>query len=377
MKIRLIKLLDRLVGGMATAALPPARLRPVSAIRSALFIRPGGIGDAVLLVPLLKALKAAHPGCRIEILAEKRNAAAFGLCSGIHAVHCYDSWGGIAAALRGDYDIVVDSEQWYRLSAVVARICGASLSVGFATNERKRLFSHPVPYPLEEYEACAFLRLLAPLGIAVPPAVAAPFLDLPPAAAEAAQRLLEPLSGRPFVTLFPGASVPEKQWGIDKFRELAALLAGTGIATVLVGGKDAASAAREIASHAGSLNLAGACSLAVSAAVVGKGRALVTGDSGLLHVAVGLGTPTVALFGPSDPVKWGGRGENDAVLTCGLSCAPCSRFGTVRSCPEGGTCLAAVTVGEVEAAVRKLLAGPRQPETSARGVEPCLTDQGV
>jgi ADP-heptose:LPS heptosyltransferase len=366
MKIKLIKLLDRLVGGMATAALPPAELRAVPAIRSALFIRPGGIGDAVLLVPALKALKAAYPGCRIEILAEKRNAAAFRLCSGVEAVHCYDTCGGIAAALRGGYDLVVDTEQWYRLSAVVARIIGASVSVGFATNGRKRLFSHPVPYPQEEYEAWAFLRLLAPLGIAVPPAIAVPFLELPATAAEAAQRLLEPLAGRPFVTLFPGASVPEKQWGVAKFRELAASLASTGIATVIVGGKDAVPAAREIATVEGALSLAGACSLAVSAAVVEKGRALVTGDSGLLHIAVGLGTPTIALFGPSDPVKWGGRGGEHVVLTGGLSCAPCSRFGTVPSCPKGGECLAAVTVGEVEAAVRKLLAGGRQPEPSAQ-----------
>jgi len=355
MKIRLIKLIDRLAGSVVTAALPAARPRPVPVPRQVLFIRPGGIGDAVLLVPALRALKAAIPGCSIDVLAEKRNAAAFKLASGIRAVHCYDCALGIAAVLRGSYDVVIDTEQWYRLSAVIASLTRAATLIGFATNDRARLFTHPVCYAQDRYEPYSFFDLLEPLGIAVPLQIALPFLELPPAAVAEADRLLTPLSGRPFVTVFAGASTQQKQWGLDNFRELVSLLAVRGIAVVVVGGEDSRRVSRELATVGRVLDLAGRSSLAGSAALIGKGSALVSGDSGLLHIAAGLGTPTVSLFGPSDVKKWGPQGELHVVLAAGLPCAPCSRFGTTPPCPRDGICLKEVAVAKVVQACEALL----------------------
>lgn len=356
MNPRLLKRLDGVVGPLLSRMYrekqaPDGKTAPLSI----LFIRPGGIGDAVLLVPALRALKTAYPGCTIDILAEKRNAAVFGLTSVIRTVHCYDSLSGIAAVLRGSFDVVIDTEQWYRLSAVVARLTGAPMLIGFATNDRKRLFSHPVCYAQARYEVCSFFTLLEPLGIASPSGSSASFLELPAEAVEAAGRLLAPLSGRPFLTIFPGASTPEKQWGGDRFRELTSILAARGMAVVVVGGEDTRAAAQEVCAGNRALDLVGKSSLAVTAALIAKGRALVSGDSGLLHIAAGLGTPTVSLFGPSDPRKWGPQGEHHLVLGSGLPCAPCSLFGTVSSCPIKANCLSQITVAEVVAAVAKLL----------------------
>ena len=357
MKATLLKRFDALAGPLVTRLLGKAGGSLLAGSpRSALVIRPGGIGDAVLLVPALRALMAASPECRIDILAEKRNAPAFLLCPGIGTVHLYDSPSGLAAALKGGYDLVVDTEQWYRLSAVIARLIRAPRSIGFATNDRGRLFTDPVIYAQLDYEAYSFFRLLAPLGIDPPASVSAPFLTVPASAAYAAGRLLAPLKGRPFVAMFPGGSIPRKEWGAANFRATALALNSAGIAVVVVGGEDARLAGDVIAEGGAALNLAGKGTLAESAALIARAQLLVSGDSGLLHIAAGVGTPTVSLFGPSDPVKWGPKGEGHLAFSPALPCAPCSMFGTVPSCGVTVRCMDA-TPAQVAEAVLRLLDG--------------------
>lgn len=335
-----LKRFDALAGPLLARLLPRRKNTATAAApESILVIRPGGIGDAILLIPALRALKARYPSCRIEILAENRNAAAFEFCPGLDAVHRYDEPGQLRGVLKNRYDLVIDTEQWYRLSALVARLVRARRSIGFATNERKRLFSDPVPYDLTEYEAFSFFRLLSPLGIEPPAELPVPFLELPPAASERAAQLLARLDGRPFVAIFPGASVPRKEWGGVKFRQLAASLVLAGCAVVVLGGKEDDDVADAITRATGGVNLAGVTTLAESAAVIKAAMALVTGDSGLLHIAAGLGTATVSLFGPSDPAKWAPKGERHRVFASTISCAPCAKWGTIPSCTHQGGCI--------------------------------------
>lgn len=361
MKASLLKRLDALIGPWLTGLLGSREgLGSGAAAGSFLVIRPGGIGDAILLVPALRALQAAFPGCRIDMLAEKRNAAAFLLCPGLHAVHRYDSPSGLVSMLRGSYDVVIDSEQWYRLSAIIARTIRAARSIGFASNDRGRLFTDPVSYAQDQHEACSFFTLLGPLGIAPPDRITAPFLTLPTAAVHAAKRLLAPLGGKPFVALFPGASVAEKEWGSDRFRETASALAAAGIAVVVVGGEDCRAAAERIAAGGVALDLAGKGTLVESAALINEAAVLISGDSGLLHIAAGLGTPTVSIFGPSDPVKWAPKGELHLTISSALPCAPCSKWGTIPACTEKARCMDAATPSEVVDAVQQLW--ERRPE---------------
>ncbi|MBU5612329.1 glycosyltransferase family 9 protein [Geomonas azotofigens] len=340
MQANQLKRFDALAGSLLVRLMPRRRkFAPAEAPRSALVIRPGGIGDAVLLIPALRALMAAYPACRIDILAEYRNAAAFDFCPGVNAVHHYDEPGELRAVLKSRYDLVIDTEQWYRLSALVSRLVRARRSIGFATNERKRLFTDAAPYDMGEYEPFSFFRLLAPLGIEAPAELPVPFLELPPAALEHAARLVARLGEQPFAVIFPGASVPRKEWGGVKFRQVAASVALAGHATVVVGGKEDVDVADAIARATGAINLAGETSLAETAAVIAAAKVLLTGDSGLLHIAAGLGTPTLALFGPSDAVKWAPKGNGHRYFASSLPCAPCARWGTIPPCAHEGSCI--------------------------------------
>ncbi len=354
-RIELLKMIDGLLGRLIAYSLPVSRGGVlVTEPRSLLVIRPGGIGDAVLLLPTLAALKGRFPEARITVLAERRNAAIFDLSPALDRLLLYDKPRELLTAVRGRYDLVIDSEQWHRLSAVVARLTMATTRIGYGTNERARLFTHPLSYRQDDYEALSFLRLLEPLGITPPATITVPFLVIPQETKKRAAALLAPLAGRDYLLLFPGASIPERRWGGERFEALARRLEGEGWSIVVVGGGEDVAAGALIAGDSG-LNLAGESTLVETAAIIAGAQLLVSGDSGLLHLAVGLGIPTVSLFGPGRQEKWGPRGKGDAVINHQFTCSPCTTFGSTPECPLQARCMAEISVDELlHAALRRL-----------------------
>jgi lipopolysaccharide heptosyltransferase II len=335
----------------------PTQLAKTQSVNSLLIIRPGGIGDAVLLAPAIRSLRKTCPTIHITVLAERRNAGVFPLISGVDRLLCYDRPRDLLQALQSSYDVVIDSEQWHRLSAIVARFASAPVKIGFDTNERRRMFTHPILYSHDDYEAASFVRLLEPLDFQ-PGSVEseAPFLSVPDAVSnKAAAVLLESLPAQPFVAVFPGASIPERRWGADRFRRVAEVLTAFGIRVVVVGGKEDRQQGEEIVARALGLNLAGLTSLAETVAVIQKSALLLSGDSGVLHIAVGLGVPTVSLFGPGRAKKWAPQGDQHIVINKGLACSPCTTFGTTPPCPINARCMRDITVDEVVNAVTMLL----------------------
>lgn len=354
MNIRAMKLFDTAVGRIAASFIStPVLGESAAPVASLLIIRPGGIGDAVILAPAISSVKKAYHQARITILAERRNAGVFSLIPGVDEVLCYDQPRQFLHALRGCYDLVIDTEQSHRLSAVVARFVSAPVKIGFDSNERRRMFTHQIPYSHDDYEAASFAHLLKPLGIEV--GMEAPFLSVPDAAIARITGLLESLDDLPFVTLFPGASIPERHWGADRFRKVAELLSAFGVKIVVIGGKEDRLQGEVITAGRLGLNLAGLTSLPETAAVIQRSSLLLSGDSGVLHIAVGLGVPTVSLFGPGRVLKWAPQGDTHVVINKKLPCSPCTTFGTTPPCPYDARCMKEITVSEVLEASRSLL----------------------
>jgi len=350
-----LKTFDSLFGRIAASVLPqPDRQLPPERFSRILIIRPGGIGDAALIAPLVAALTDRYPSAAVTILAERRNAGVFCMIPGIQKLLLYDKPADLLAALRGKYDLVIDTEQWHRLSAVVARFTGTGFSIGFATNERSRLFTHTVPYRHDLYEAQSFLNLLAPLGMQIAFNPAVKFLELPASAAREADNFPGKQAAADYVTIFPGASISERRWGTGKFRQLAALLRESGLIPVVIGGETERQAGDAIVA-AGGINFAGRTTLAGSAYLISRSRFLVTGDSGVLHLAAGLQVGTVAVFGPSNIDKWAPLGEKHVAVDSKPGCAPCSAFGYTPDCPHQVRCMAEVSVDDVYLAVTALL----------------------
>lgn len=369
-KRTVLKRLDSILGGplclLARVVVPPrtAPPRPGGPLR-VLVIRPGGIGDAALLWPALRRLSEEPSVGSIDVLCEKRNAGLLEACPYVDALHTYDSAHGLFSVLRTRYDVVIDTEQWHRLSALVAWLTRAPRRVGFATNERRRMFSTAVPYDHEEYEAVSFLRLAAAavggdVGVFDPERA----FIFPHRPEEGGEPMwvgrLNGLRRRrgSVVGLFPGGSVRERRWGEERFVSLAGVLAQMGYGVAVLGGRSEREAGRRVVEAVGgegALDLTGAVELRDTPRLVAAIDLLVTADSGLMHIAAGVGTPVVALFGAGVEAKWAPRGGAARVVNKRLPCSPCTRFGYTPPCPRGVECLASISPAEVAEAVRTLM----------------------
>ena len=358
--MKLLKYIDAFTGPFMVpcARLLLTRRKEIRRHDAFLIIRPGGIGDAVLLIPAIIALKKQYPHSVIDILAEKRNSAVFLLSPVINKILRYDKLSELFEAIRGNYDMVIDTEQWHRLSAVVARLTRAPMSIGYATNERKKLFTHPIPYSHDDYEINSFFNLIAPLTGPLSVDLDSPFLTVPAESMNKIRPLLKPLANRRTVALFPGGSIEERHWGSDRFHQTAQTLVERGYEVVVIGGSDDRKAGEEIAEALPDvINFCGRLSLIETAAVLKEAALLITGDSGILHIGFGLGIKTLSLFGPGIQKKWAPGGQGHVVINKNLDCSPCTKFGYTPKCKKGADCMKLITVDEVYEKALNLLEG--------------------
>jgi ADP-heptose:LPS heptosyltransferase len=212
-------------------------------------------------------------------------------------------------------------------------------------------------YNHEEYEVYNFSRLLSPLLETEGTFDSTkPFLHIPREADEKARRLLQTFSLGATVAVFPGSSINERKWGADHFHETAALLCKEKLHIIVIGGKRETTDAEEIvADLPGALNLCGSLSLPETAAVLRRSSLLITGDSGIMHMAYGLGVKIVALFGPGREIKWAPRDDGCIVINKKIECSPCTTFGYTQRCKKEAECMQTITVEEVFAATMTLL----------------------
>jgi ADP-heptose:LPS heptosyltransferase len=343
------------------ACSPPGR-RPAQPpspgdLHRLLVIRPGGMGDMIVLVPVLRLLQARFPGAAVDVACERRNVEVLRLAGFAGRTLVYDDNPAafLAALRRGRYDVALDTEQFHHFSALFAWWSRAPVRIGFKINPRRNaLYTHLVNYAPDGREGEQFTRLLGPLGCTGKPAERQGCLALP-----GAQR--DP-GGRPYAVVHAGAGSRFKRWPPERFARLAAALRETcGLDTVLAGGPADRHDARLIMERArgegGSIRSeTGGATLETTARLL-AGAALFVGiDSGLAHLAVALGRPAVVLFGPSDSDKWGTRDERRAVVSAATPCAPCFIFGYHKPCRDP-LCMRQIRVEDVLAACRRVLAG--------------------
>jgi ADP-heptose:LPS heptosyltransferase len=328
-----------------------------------LVIRPGGIGDAVLLFPALSELRNHYRDYTIDVLAEKRNSGVFAGCPYIDGLLFYDRLPHetLYRVITGGYDIVIDTEQWHRMTAALSYLTRAPERIGFATNEGMDLYSNPVPYSHDDYEVFSFLNLVTALtGEKYEFDKARPFLPISSPHDALSSAISEFRKGkRAVVGIFTGATVPERRWGAKNFAELAEKLSRENIGSVIVGGESEKGDIREFAEagEAGSLlDFVGKTKLNETAAVISELDLFISGDTGLMHIASGVGTPTLSLFGAGIQNKWAPLGDDHVAINKNEPCSPCTRFGYTPKCPYGVRCLTEISVEEVKESAMRLLA---------------------
>ena len=323
-----------------------------------LIIRPGGIGDTVLMLPMLRALRDALPNAILDVACETRNAEALEM-AGVDAnplVFDRSPLKFLKHLRKTTYTAAIDTEQFHHFSACFALLSGAPVRVGLNINPvRNPLYTHLVNYDVAAPEGEQFLQLLPPLELpeqpfSLPGVLTAPDIPWPEA--------FDFLRSTPFVALQAGGSTPYKQWTTERFAEVAQRLHQQhGLAVALVGGPsdtelcDALCRQSDLGSET-ICSTAGRLSLKETAALLAKAELFVGIDSGLAHMATALARPTVVLFGPSNPEKWGSRGAGQVIARKPQPCSPCAIFGYHKPC-DSIACMKAISVDDVMEAIAK------------------------
>ena len=319
----------------------------------------------VLTTPLLRELAARGP---VDVVATPAAAALLANNPDVRETIAYDKRGaarGIRGVVRlarrlrlARYDAAYHAQGSAR-SAALTLLARVPERIGFSTSAGRALYTRQVTYRDDRHHAERLLRLALAEGApdAAPDAIR-PRLFPGPSEREAVDALLGGAGhdGGPLVALAPGSVWATKRW--PYYPELARSLAGWGRVIVIGGTGDGALAA-EIAAAVGgtrAIDATGKLSLLASAELIGRAAVLVTNDSAPQHLASAMGTPTVAVFGPTVPeFGFGPLARRSATVGHeSLDCRPCDRHGPER-CPLGHwRCMRETTVERVRAAVERL-----------------------
>ncbi|MBI3011158.1 MAG: glycosyltransferase family 9 protein [Candidatus Omnitrophica bacterium] len=313
-------------------------LRPI--LQRMLFIRTDRLGDVLLNLPAVFALRAVYPTAHLAMLVQPGLVELFDRRCGVD--QCLPDEAAVripwwleairlAHRLRaGRFDVVIVSNP-HKTFHLATFLAGIPVRVGY---DRKWgwLLTHRIPDRKgsgQRHEVEYNLELLKPLGIAVPER---PQCELPLDEEANAQcdRLIQ---GRgitltePLVAVHPWSSSANKQWAMERFRRLVQQLAQRpDVKVVVIGGQEERDRASEVIPGEEReliVNLVGCLSLRELAALLRRVQVLVTNDSGPMHIAAAVGTPVVALFGTGDPgshpTRWGPWGLRHTVIHRPLS----------------------------------------------------------
>ncbi|MEQ1758170.1 MAG: lipopolysaccharide heptosyltransferase II [Vicinamibacterales bacterium] len=336
-----------------------------------IIVAPNWLGDAVMALPAIADLRRHFSAARLIVAARPGVTDLFQLVPGVDEIVPL-SWRGEmlrTAAFRADAERLQQSGASLAVlfpnsfaSAWLARRARVEERWGYGSDVRTRLLTRAVRRPKgSRHQGEYYQHLTRELGVAAGPLT--PELRVSDESRESARALL---SGRgwdtrsPLVTLAPGAAYGKaKQWLPGHVVQLATRLAREGTTCVLVGSKADAETTHRIRTAmppdaaARTLDLAGVTSLGELAGVLALSRACVSNDSGAMHVAAALGTPVVALFGPTIEAETRpliASGGWSRVLTSPVWCRPCM----LRECPLDHRCMTRITPDMVASALAEV-----------------------
>ena len=325
------------------------------------------IGDAVMSIPALEAIRLRFPNAHITILARPWVSDVYLNASFCDAIELYTPQPGLkdwrakfalARKLKDQhYDVALILPNSFD-AALICRLAEIPIRIGYSGDARGILLTHSIPRPrpneIPTHERFYYLELLKRAG----------WLDQLPSDGAPIHLAVQP---RPFndivgpvIGLSPGAAFgTAKRWLPERFAEAAAELAKLHNATIVIFGSNAERpVAHQVAESLRQLNtpvrnFAGQTTLRECIERIAACRLFLTNDNGAMHLAAALGVPTLAVFGSTDHTTTGPTGPVTRIIREPVDCSPCLK----RECPIDHRCMTRVTVDRVMQAALELGTG--------------------
>lgn len=362
------------------------------------------IGDAVMTTPAVHSIRENFPDAEITMLAVPWVADIFRLSPDVDKLFIYDKKHLYQGRIRGPLALAKDLKPHHFDAAIllqnafeaalVTKMAGIPIRAGYKRDGRGILLSHGVTIPdaiRKQHQIHYYQALLVGLGLSIGPdqlclrvppeleAWAGGLLDclkhqspvsplelLPEAGGGTGLSELKTLADNgipiPVIGLNPGAAFgPAKRWPVKKFGQLAAMISdnyGAGGCVIMVFGtasdNEAAETIRAFSDRTPFhvLNMTGKTRLKQAMALIKCCDVFVTNDSGLMHIAAGLQTPTIAIFGSTDHLATGPASPNARVVRREMECSPCLK----SNCPQGHLrCLESISAQDIYADLAGIL----------------------
>jgi lipopolysaccharide heptosyltransferase II len=332
-------------------------------VKKILIRGPNWVGDSVLAIPAMKAIRNCFPDAEITLLVRPWVAGLFTSAPFIDKVWTEPKparladWTRMAKAIRStgfDLGLLLPNSFESALMMFLSRVPNR---IGYATDGRGWMLTNSItPVGDGRHQVDYYLDLVKTISSST----SRPSIEIQATAEEraSARSLLQKQgipAGSAFLVLNPGAAYGSaKRWHGDRFAKSAEVLTEELDLHIAVIGSDAErSVAEQIAAQIGgkAAVLNGMTSLETLIGVLAESSLMITNDSGPMHIAAALSIPTVAVFGSTDERVTGPSGPRTRIVKNPVECSPC----LLRDCPIDHRCMNAVTVEDVCRAARELM----------------------
>lgn len=321
------------------------------------------VGDSVMTVPALRALRRVLPNAEITLVVRPSAKGIFADVDFIDQLLIYDR--------RSAFSIIRQVREWRKRqfdlavlfqnafeAALIPFLAGVPLRLGYATESRQALLTHPLALPdwrSTRHEVFYYLYLITALEQLLfgkseicesDPDASLRISDVRKSEAENLLRTYGVRVGEPVVALCPGSvNSRAKRWPAAQYAALADKLIESRRQVLLIGSADEADVTREVTNRMQqkAVVLTGKTSLDQITSVLSLVDLVVTNDTGPAHIAAALGRPTLVIFGPTNPLTTRPFAPEAEILRHPPDCAPCM----LRDCPIDHRCMTAIDVNEV------------------------------
>src|SRR4026209_1985726 len=321
------------------------------------------VGDSVMTVPALRALRRVLPQAHITLVIRPGAKGIFSEADFIDDVLIYDRKGPLSVLgqvrewRRRQFDLAVLFQNAFE-AALIPFLAGVPLRLGYATESRQALLTHPLPVPewrSSKHEVFYYLYLVTALEQMLfgrsdvcesEPDASIQISESRKAEAAELLRTYGANEAASVVAICPGSiNSRAKRWPAERFAALADRLIESQRRVLLIGSKDELDVSDDVVRQMKNrpVVLTGKTSLDQITAVLDRADLIVSNDTGPAHIGAALGRPTIVIFGPTNPLTTRPFAPEATVLWHPPDCAPCM----LRDCPIDHRCMTAITVDEV------------------------------
>lgn len=336
---------------------------PAESIKRVVVRGTNWLGDSLMTIPALRALRRVLPEAHITLVIRPGTKGIFSEADFIDDVLVYDRKNAFAALSqvrewrRRKFDLAVLFQNAFE-AALIPFLAGVPLRLGYATESRQALLTHPLPLPdwrSSRHEVFYYLYLITALEqmlygrstiCEAEPDASLRISDTRKTQATELLRAFGVNEDDSVVAICPGSiNSRAKRWPAESYATLADRLIESKRRVLLIGSKDEVDISEEVTRRMRQqpIVLTGKTTLDQITAVLDRADLVVTNDTGPAHLGAALGRPTIVIFGPTNPLTTRPFAPEAVMLRHPPDCAPCM----LRDCPIDHRCMTAITVDEV------------------------------